>query len=46
VIGVTFGYTQVPIEELKPDRLISHMRDLPAAVAEIARARNKVKSLI
>jgi phosphoglycolate phosphatase len=46
VIGVTFGYTQVPIEELKPDRLISHMRDLPAAVAEIAKARNKIKSLI
>jgi phosphoglycolate phosphatase len=32
VIGVEFGYTEVPIAELKPDRLISHMRDLPAAV--------------
>ncbi len=32
VIGVEFGYTEVPIADLKPDRLISHMRDLPAAV--------------
>ena len=32
VIGVGFGYTEVPIAELKPDRLINHMRDLPAAV--------------
>ncbi len=32
VIGVEFGYTEVPVAELKPDRLISHMRELPAAV--------------
>src|SRR5246127_875496 len=32
VIGVEFGYTEVPIADLKPDRLINHMRDLPAAV--------------
>jgi len=31
VIGVEFGYTDVPIAELKPDRLIGHMReDVPA----------------
>jgi phosphoglycolate phosphatase len=35
VIGVEFGYTEVPIAELKPDRLISHMRDLPAAVESL-----------
>jgi phosphoglycolate phosphatase len=35
VIGVTFGYTETPIAELKPDRVISHMRDLPRAVAEV-----------
>jgi phosphoglycolate phosphatase len=35
VIGVTFGYTLVPIEDLKPDRLITHMSDLPAAVASL-----------
>jgi phosphoglycolate phosphatase len=37
VIGVTFGYTDVPIAELKPDRVIDHMRDLPVAVAELIR---------
>jgi phosphoglycolate phosphatase len=35
VIGVTFGYTDVPIAELKPDRLIHHMLDLPGAVATL-----------
>jgi phosphoglycolate phosphatase len=32
VIGVEFGYTEVPIAELKPDRLIGHMRELPETV--------------
>jgi len=35
VIGVGFGYTDVPIAELKPDRLIDHMRDLPEAVESL-----------
>ena len=35
VIGVEFGYTEVPIAELKPDRLIGHMRELPAAIASL-----------
>jgi phosphoglycolate phosphatase len=35
VIGVTFGYTDIPIAELKPDRVIAHMRDLPVAVDEL-----------
>jgi phosphoglycolate phosphatase len=35
VIGVEFGYTEVPIAELKPDRLIGHMRELPAAVKDL-----------
>jgi phosphoglycolate phosphatase len=35
VIGVTFGYTEVPIIDLKPDRLITHMRELPAAVQSL-----------
>jgi phosphoglycolate phosphatase len=35
VIGVEFGYTDVPIAELKPDRLIGHMRELPAAVGSL-----------
>src|ERR1700738_4425985 len=35
VIGVEFGYTEVPIADLKPDRLINHMRELPAAVQSL-----------
>ena len=40
VIGVEFGYTEVPIAELKPDRLIGHMRDLPAAVESLMLRRS------
>jgi phosphoglycolate phosphatase len=36
VIGVSFGYNDIPIAELKPDRLIHHMRDLAAAVGELS----------
>jgi phosphoglycolate phosphatase len=35
VIGVEFGYTEVPIADLKPDRLIGHMSELPAAVENL-----------
>lgn len=35
VIGVEFGYTDVPIADLKPDRLINHMRELPVAVQSL-----------
>ena len=35
VIGVEFGYTEVPIADLKPDRLIGHMEELPAAVEKL-----------
>lgn len=35
VIGVGFGYTDVPIAELRPDRLIQHMRELPEAVTSL-----------
>ena len=38
VIGVSFGYTDVPIAELKPDRLIGHFGQLPAAVNSLIRA--------
>jgi phosphoglycolate phosphatase len=40
VIGVEFGYTEVPIADLKPDRLIGHMSELPAAVKALTAARN------
>ena len=39
VIGVEFGYTDVPMADLKPDRLINHMRELPAAVRSLAAHR-------
>ncbi len=37
VIGVPFGYTSVPMRELGADRLVSHFRDLPAAVGDLLR---------
>lgn len=43
VVAVDFGYTDVPVRELGPDRAISHFDELWTAVAEIytppARAR-------
>lgn len=32
VVAVDFGYTEIPIRELGPDRVISHFDELPAAV--------------
>ena len=46
VIGVEFGYTDVPIVEFKPDRLIGHMRELPAAVESLALQQTSSKYLI
>ena len=42
VIGVEFGYTEMPIADLKPDRLIGHMRDLPAAVDSLTRQKSPI----
>jgi phosphoglycolate phosphatase len=39
VIGVEFGYTEVPMADLKPDRLIDHMGGLPAAVESLMASR-------
>ena len=38
VIGVEFGYTEVPIADFKPDRVIGHMKDLPAALESLIAA--------
>jgi phosphoglycolate phosphatase len=35
VIAVDFGYTDRPVSELGPDRIISRFTDLPLAVAEL-----------
>ena len=42
VIGVTFGYTEVPIAELKPDLVIGHMRELPGAVETLMAAQKSL----
>lgn len=36
VVAVDFGYTDVPIASLKPDRVISSFADLPGAVMALA----------
>src|SRR5258708_32649780 len=42
VIAVEFVYTEAPIAALKPDPLIGHMSDLPAAVESLSLQRNSV----
>src|SRR5580693_5014255 len=42
VIGVEFGYAEVPIADLKPDRLIAHMAELPATVESLIMHRNSI----
>ncbi len=34
-IGVTFGYTDVPMRELRPTVMIDHFRELPQAVEKV-----------
>ena len=47
VIGVEFGYTEVPIADLKPDRLIDHMDELRGAVESLMAGRtSSLKILI
>ena len=35
VIAVDFGYSERPVSEFEPDRIISHFAQLPAAIATI-----------
>ncbi|WP_375457020.1 HAD family hydrolase [uncultured Methylobacterium sp.] len=35
VVAVTFGYTDTPVDQLGPDRVIAHFSELPGAVAEL-----------
>jgi hypothetical protein len=35
IIAVDFGYNDVPIATLNPDRLIGSFAELPAAIAEV-----------
>jgi phosphoglycolate phosphatase len=38
VIAVDFGYSERPVAEFEPDRIISHFTELPAAIAATAPA--------
>jgi phosphoglycolate phosphatase len=38
VVAVDFGYTDVPVKDLGPDRIISHYNHLPDAVAHLLEA--------
>lgn len=42
VIGVTFGYTDIPVEQLGPDVVIDHFDALDAAIAALAPRRAAV----
>jgi phosphoglycolate phosphatase len=35
VVGVDYGYTETPVAELGPDRVISALSELPAAVVAL-----------
>ena len=37
IVAVDFGYTEVPVAELDPDRIISHFDALPEAVDALMR---------
>ena len=39
VIAVDFGYSDIPVRMLEPDRVISSFADLPAAIEELAGQR-------
>jgi phosphoglycolate phosphatase len=40
VIAVDFGYTDVPVERLGPDRVISSFTELPAAINALTNVKN------
>jgi phosphoglycolate phosphatase len=39
VVAVDFGYTEIPVTQLAPDRIISHFSDLPGAIEALTRPR-------
>jgi phosphoglycolate phosphatase len=39
VVAVDFGYSDRPVAELSPDRVISHFSELPEAVRALAAVR-------
>jgi phosphoglycolate phosphatase len=39
IIAVDFGYTEIPVAQLAPDRIISHFNALPDSIADVLAAR-------
>jgi phosphoglycolate phosphatase len=37
VVAVDYGYTETPVDELGPERVISALSELPSAVFELLR---------
>ena len=44
VVAVDFGYTETPVEELEPDRVISTLSDLPNVVFDLLGAASGVRA--
>jgi phosphoglycolate phosphatase len=40
VVAVDFGYTEIPVSKLGPDRIIDHFDKLPSAVFDLLGERN------
>jgi phosphoglycolate phosphatase len=44
IVAVDFGYTDVPIASLRPDRVISSFAQLPAAITDLGFVNNALDS--
>jgi phosphoglycolate phosphatase len=44
VVAVDYGYTETPVDELGPDRVISALSELPAAVFDLLHAGKTVRA--
>jgi phosphoglycolate phosphatase len=42
VVAVDFGYTEIPVKDLEPDKIISHYSHLPDVVEMLLQAGNRV----
>jgi phosphoglycolate phosphatase len=40
VVAVDFGYTDVPVEAFRPDRVIGSFAQLPDIIDDLARVKN------
>jgi phosphoglycolate phosphatase len=44
IVAVDYGYTETPVGELGPDRVISALSDLPNAVFELLHADSRPRA--